>query len=227
MEPRLSSVKLCNALIMKTATAALDSTAVKNAYRRWAPIYDETFGVVAAQGRRLAVSLINRREGRVLEVGVGTGLSLPRYRAGLSVTGIDLSEDMLIRAAERLRRQEGRAADLAVMDASRLGFADGVFDTVAAMYVMTVVPDPAAVMREIERVTAPGGEIFIVNHFSRDGGLRGFLEKQLAPYADKIGWHPIFPVERVFVCPSLRLVERHDIAPLGLFSLLRFRKEGP
>jgi phosphatidylethanolamine/phosphatidyl-N-methylethanolamine N-methyltransferase len=202
----------------------LDESAIRRAYRRWAPFYDETFGVVAAHGRRAAVAHINTRAGRVLEVGVGTGLSLPRYKPSLDVTGIDLSEHMLDIAARRVRRGGLRNRHLALMDAGRLGFPDAAFETSVAMYVMTVVPDPVRVMREIERVTKPGGEVLIVNHFSREGGVRGFLERSLAPYADRLGWHPLFPVDRVCVCEGLTLVEQRDLMPFGLFSLLRFVK---
>lgn len=203
----------------------LDDASIKKAYRRWAPFYDQTFGLVATHGRRAAVSMINKREGRVLEVGVGTGLSLPRYRPELEVVGIDLSEHMLSLAADRVERLKTRGRGLVLMDAGRLAFPDHSFETSVAMYVMTVVPDPAAVMREIERVTKPGGEILVVNHFSREGGVRGFVENRLAPYADRVGWHPLFSVDRVCVCPNLTLLERRDLMPLGLFSLLRFKKE--
>lgn len=207
-----------------TQQPKLDDTSIKTAYRRWAPFYDRTFGLVAAHGRRVAVSAINKREGHVLEVGVGTGLSLPRYRPELSVTGIDLSEDMIVRAKQRVDREGMVRRGLALMDAGRLAFAPASFDTVVAMYVMTVVPDAAQVMHEIERVTKPGGEVYIVNHFSQEGGVRGALERGLATYADKIGWHPVFPVERVMVSPNLKLLERRDLQPFGLFSLLRFTK---
>ena len=111
------------------------------------------------------------------------------------------------------------------MDASALGFADESFDTVVAMYVMTVVPDPEKVMRELERVCAPGGEVVLVNHFSQEHGMRGFLERKLAPFADLIGWHAVFEPERVLICEDLRLAERRPLWPVGLFTMLRFVKE--
>jgi len=110
------------------------------------------------------------------------------------------------------------------MDASALGFADGVFDIVVAMYVMTVVPDPGAVMRELSRVCTPGGEVILVNHFSREDGLRGWVERKMAPLAETLGWHPVFETERVMVCPELALQEHTPMWPMGLFSMLRFVK---
>jgi phosphatidylethanolamine/phosphatidyl-N-methylethanolamine N-methyltransferase len=203
----------------------LDEAAVREAYRRWAPVYDNTFGLVAAAGRRKAVELINQRRGSVLEVGVGTGLSLPHYAPYLKITGIDLSTDMLEKARQRVARNgllniEG----LHEMDAAELTFPDESFDTVVAMYVMTVVPQPAKVLAELERVCKSGGEVMIVNHFSQDEGARGWVERKMAPYADKLGWHPVFPIERVMVRSNLSLIERKPLWPMGLFTLVRFRK---
>lgn len=204
----------------------LDESSVRRAYKRWAPVYDQTFGLIAAAGRRQAVNLINRMRGKVLEVGVGTGLSLPRYASHLEITGIDLSPEMLAKARERVAKlRPGNIRGLHEMDAGALTFPDGAFDVVAAMYVLTVVPDPVKVMHELERVCAPGGEVMLVNHFSQDHGVRGRIERRMAPYAETLGWHPVFPVERVMVCAGLRLMERRALAPFGLFSLLRFKKE--
>lgn len=204
----------------------LDSASVRHAYRRWAPVYDFTFGTVAESGRKHAAKIINRRRGRVLEVGVGTGLSLPCYEKHLTVTGIDLSPEMLDKARARVRRQGlGNIDGLYEMDAGALGFPDESFDTVVAMYVMTVVPDAEKVMRELERVCATGGEVILVNHFSQEEGVRGFVERRLAPLASSIGWHAVFTLDRVLVCEDLRLAERRMLWPFGLFTMLRFVKE--
>ena len=191
-----------------------------HAYRRWAPVYDFTFGTVAESGRKNAVKIINRRRGRVLEVGVGTGLSLPCYDKHLSITGIDLSPEMLDKARARVRRQGlGNIDGLHEMDAGALAFPDESFDTVVAMYVMTVVPDAEKVMRELERVCATGGEVILVNHFSQEEGVRGFVERRLAPLASSIGWHAVFTLDRVLVCEDLRLAERRMLWPFGLFTM--------
>jgi phosphatidylethanolamine/phosphatidyl-N-methylethanolamine N-methyltransferase len=205
----------------------IDEGAVLDAYRRWAPIYDYTFGMVAREGRRHAVELINEGAGRVLEVGVGTGLSLPDYDKHLEIVGIDLSPDMLEKARERVADEElGHVTGLHEMDAADLKFPDGAFDTVVAMYVMTVVPEPEIVMRELARVTKPGGQVLLVNHFSQREGVRGWVERRMAPFADKIGWRSVFDVSRVTVCDDLELVERKSLRPLGLFTMIRFAKAG-
>ena len=207
-------------------TPIMDTAAVREAYKRWAPVYDFTFGQVAKAGRIHAVEIINRRRGKVLEVGVGTGLSLPSYAPHLRITGIDLSPEMLDKARERVEeRGLSNVEALYEMDAGNLQFADDSFDTVVAMYVMTVVPDPERVMRELQRVCAPGGEVILVNHFSEDEGVRGWVERKMAPLADKLGWHPVFPVDKVMGCKGLRLSERRSLRPVGLFTMLRFVKQ--
>src|SRR6516162_4751426 len=118
-------------MVQEPDQPSLDENAVRAAYRAWAPVYDYTFGVIAGPGRRLAVSILNGIDGHVLEIGVGTGLSLPRYRPGLDVTGIDLSPDMLAKAKARIRRRGLLRMTLAVMDGSRLAFADESFDAAA------------------------------------------------------------------------------------------------
>ena len=211
--------------------ARMDEDAIRSAYRRWAPVYDHTFGRVAAEGRKHSVEIINQRKGRVLEVGVGTGLSLPTYGRHLEIVGIDLSPEMLEKARERVASERlNNVAGLHEMDASDLKFPAATFDTVVAMYVMTVVPEPEKVMRELSRVCRPGGEVIIVNHFSADEGkpgwegMRGWVERRMAPFADKLGWRPVFDIERVLVCEDLTLMEKRGLRPWGLFTMMRFRK---
>jgi phosphatidylethanolamine/phosphatidyl-N-methylethanolamine N-methyltransferase len=207
------------------AQKTLNLSSVREAYKRWAPIYDSTFGMIASAGRRTTVELINQRRGNVLEVGVGTGLSLPHYAPYLKVTGIDLSPEMLSKARERVMDGGLRNIEaLREMDAEHLEFPDNHFTTIVAMYVMTVVPDPEKVMAELERVCAPGGEVMIVNHFSQEHGIRGRVERLMAPYSDRLGWHPVFPIERIMVRSNLSLIERRPLWPAGLFTLVRFRK---
>jgi phosphatidylethanolamine/phosphatidyl-N-methylethanolamine N-methyltransferase len=200
--------------------------AVKVAYRRWAPVYDHTFGKVATEGRRHTANTINRhRTGKLLEVGVGTGLSLPDYKRDIEIVGIDLSTEMLEKARQRVDELGlTNVTGLHEMDAGELEFPDHTFDTVVAMYVMTVVPDPEKVMRELSRVTKPGGEVILVNHFSQEEGVRGWVERRMAPFADLIGWRPVFDHSRVMVCDDLKLIERKSVRPFGIFTMMRFQK---
>lgn len=207
--------------------AVMHEDTIKTAYRRWAPVYDHTFGKVAAEGRRHAVEVINRSTGRVLEVGVGTGLSLPDYGRHLEIVGIDLSPEMLKKAHEKVREFGlSNVTGIHEMDAGELQFEDASFDTVVAMYVLTVVPNPEKVMKELARVCKPGGEVMLVNHFSTEEGVRGWVERRMAPFGDKLGWRPVFDLDRVLVCDDLSLIERRGLRPMGIFTMLRFKKAG-
>lgn len=212
--------------VLAGKAAKLDETSIKKVYKRWAPIYDNTFGRFTTEGRRHAAEIINKRSGRVLEVGVGTGLSLQYYGAHMEVVGIDLSPEMLDKARQRVA-EEGldNVTGLHEMDAGELTFPDACFDTVVAMYTLTVVPDPVKVMRELQRVCKVGGQVVLVNHFSQDDGVRGWVERRMAPFGDKLGWHPVFDVSRVMVCDNLKLVDRQALRPWGLFTMLRFEKK--
>jgi phosphatidylethanolamine/phosphatidyl-N-methylethanolamine N-methyltransferase len=199
---------------------------VNRTYRRWAPIYDVSFGGISRAARRAGIALVNDRGGSVLEVGVGTGLSLPHYTGNLRVTGIDFSEDMLAHAREKVEQGAlSNVAALRQMDARRLDFADESFDTVVAMFLVSVAPEPERVMAEMSRVCRPGGEVIVVNHFARDHGVIALAERSFARFDRAIGWHSDFRIDHVLGAPGLTLVENRALWPLGLFSLLRFRKD--
>ncbi len=209
------------------AAPRLDEKTMLAAYSRWAPVYDWVFGKVFEAGRRAAVEVINRRAGRLLEVGVGTGLTLPRYRDHLTVTGIDLSPDMLAVAKKRVAEAKlGNVEALIEMDATRLAFADASFDTVAVMYTITVVPHPDQVMAEVERVTKPGGEAIFVSHFASENGLYKLVEGWLTPLTKKLGWRPYFPISRILGRPGFETIEVKRLGVLGLFSVARLRRTG-
>ena len=195
---------------------------MRDAYRRWAGVYDGVFGGVSGAGRRRAVAAVNRLPGtRVLEVGVGTGLALPLYNPQKRVVGIDLSRDMLRRArdrvaGERLRNVEG----LVEMDAESMAFQDGSFDIAVAMFTATVVPDARRLYREMRRVVRPGGELLFVNHFAAEGGVRWWAERTLAPLSRVLGWHPDFALTDLLEDPRAA-AEITECPPFGLFTLVR------
>lgn len=200
---------------------------VRLAYKRWAPVYDHTFGAVSDLARRSAVRYMNTRQGSTLEVGVGTGLALGDYAPHLEITGIDLSPEMLEKA--RLRVEEKGLTNIKAileMDAGDLKFADNSFDTTVAMFLITVVPDPEKVMHELARVTKPGGEVLLVNHFSTEEGVRGWVERRMAPFAELIGWRPVFDVSRVMGSNELELTGSEPLKPWGIFTMMHFRKKG-
>lgn len=207
----------------------MDLDSVRKSYQRYAPVYDATFGwLLGDRGRSLAAEIANERPGPVLEIGVGTGLTLRRYRKDHKVVGIDISPEMLARAQLRIKRSNGhgQVMKLAIMDASHLAFPDESFESVIAAYVVSVVPDPARVIAEIERVCRPGGDVVLVNHFRAENGVRAAVEKRLAPFSDKLGWRPDFELDEVLSRTKLELIDTTPISPFGLFTLLRLRKAG-
>ena len=203
---------------------------VEQAYDRWAPIYDLVFGGVFSMGRDAAIQATNKLGGRVLEVGVGTGISLPLYSPNVRIFGTDISEEMLKKAKRRvaegnLKNIEG----LSVMDAEKLEFPDNAFDVVMAQYVVTAVPNPEAALDEFARVLRPGGELIILTRVSADAGMRRFIEQRLQPVVRRLGFRTAeFAWSRytswLSGAKNMELVERRLIPPLGHFSLVRFRK---
>ena len=213
-------------------TAALDRDTIEKAYDRWAPIYDLVFGRVFEQGRQAAIAAaeahVGPGGGRILEVGLGTGISLLSYRPGNRIVGVDISAGMLRRALHRVVEHKlVHVEALAVMDAKHLALPDAAFDVVVAQYVITAVPDPEATLDEFVRVLRPGGEIVLVNHLGAESGLRRLFEQGFSPVARRLGWSPEFPFERLTQWvrrDGVRLIERRPMPPLGHFSLIRFGK---
>lgn len=203
----------------------MDIKAVESSYARWAPVYDKTFGAVTRAGRRRTVEFINCHGGSVLEVGVGTGLSLPHYAPEVSITGIDFSEDMLAKARQRVAEKAlQNVTALRQMDARELDFPDNSFDTVAAMHVLSVVPEPERVMAEICRVLKPGGKVVISNHFKSTQGVLASIEKFSAPFANVLGWHSDFAIETVLQEERLKLEQQEALPPFGLMTFLVLSK---
>jgi phosphatidylethanolamine/phosphatidyl-N-methylethanolamine N-methyltransferase len=205
---------------------------VAAAYDRWAPVYDLVFGAVFRQGRGAAIRAAERVGGRILEVGVGTGISLPDYKRSSRVYGVDISEPMLEKARRRVSRLGlSNVEAIEVMDAERLGFADDAFDVVVAQYVVTACPNPERALDEFVRVVRPGGEIVITTRVGADQGIRQKIERGLMPVTSRLGFRTEFPWERYEHWLARRrdvtLVERRALAPLGHFSLVRLRKAEP
>jgi phosphatidylethanolamine/phosphatidyl-N-methylethanolamine N-methyltransferase len=207
----------------------IDRAGVEKAYGRWAPVYDLVFGKVFDSGRQSTIAEANRIGGRILDVGVGTGLSLTDYAGGSRICGVDISEPMLRKAHARVRALKLDNVELlAVMDAKNLAFADGSFDAVVAQYVITAVPDPEATLDDFVRVLKPGGELILVNHIGAESGPRRIFELGFAPLARRLGWRPEFPWDRLVKWAArhggVSLLERRAMPPMGHFSLIRYRK---
>lgn len=211
-------------------TIDLDTAMVEKAYARWAPIYDVVCGPIFERGRRVAARAARTVGGRILEVGVGTGLSFDDYDATTEVTGIDLCAPMVAKAQERMASGAyPHVHSVQVMDAHDLDFADDSFDCVVAQFVITLVENPERVLSECARVVRPGGEIILVNHLYSEKGVSAAFERWFARHAGPLGLRPEFPFARLEAWArahgDIDLIERRPIPPLKVYTLVRFRRQ--
>ncbi len=204
----------------------MDIDGVRDAYRRYGRRYDLVFGAIFHHGRRTAIGKMDIQPGdHVLEVGVGTGLSLPEYPEGVHVTGIDLSPEMIELAEDRVERLELPNVTLAEMDAADMRFTDNCFDHVVAMYVLSVAPEPERVVDEMRRVCQPNGDLFVVNHFRSANPILRTCEKALSPLSRLVGFRPDFELEEFVERNDLDIRETQSVNLFGYWTLLRASRE--
>jgi phosphatidylethanolamine/phosphatidyl-N-methylethanolamine N-methyltransferase len=198
--------------------AAITRAQVERSYRRYAPVYDLLFGASLGPGRAAMTQLVTRLAPQhVLEVGVGTGLTLAQYPATARITGIDVSRDMLATAQHRVRPHDAGRIELLAMDAEAMDFADGSFDCVTLPYVISVTPNPDRLVAEVRRVCRPGGHIVIVNHFSGQPQWRS-IEALLRPLAAWLGFRTEFSLEQHVLRHPWQV---QSVEPVNLLSLSR------
>ena len=194
-------------------------------YSRFSHLYDHIFTkVFSPRIQRVIGDLGIERGSRVLEVGIGTGLSLSAYPRDCHLTGIDLAPDMLARARRRAQRLGWENVDLSVGNAQDLDFPDASFDYVTSFHVVSVVPDPSQMMREMFRVCRPGGTIVIINHFRSERRTIASIVDRLDPITRKLGWRTTLRVRDVLDSSPLELVQRFKTSPQSLFTVLIARR---
>lgn len=210
-------------------TPDLETSTVATAYARWAPIYDAVCGPIMVKGRRAAAAAARAVGGKILEVGVGTGLSFDDYDHTTEITGIDLSAPMLEKA--RTKMTSGRypyVKSVQQMDAHNMTFADATFDCVVAQFVITLVENPEQVLSECHRVVKPGGRIILVNHLYSEVGVAAAVERWAAQKTRGLGLRPEFPFSRLQAWAQSKtnaiLVERRKVAPFGIYTLVCFER---
>ena len=212
------------------ATRALSVTAVENdfvarVYEKLASVYDVVFGPTLHPGRLAAIERMDIRPGdRILEVGVGTGINASLYPSNCRVTGIDLSEPMLEKARERVAREGRRNVRLFEMDAASMTFGADRFDIVYAPYLVSVVPDPVKVVREMHRVCRPGGKIVILNHFRSPTRLLSSLERAISPFTVHIGFKSDLDLPGFLAQADLQPISIEKVNFPKIWSLVICRK---
>ena len=200
---------------------------VVRTYDRFAPLYDRVFGRVLAPGRRLMAAATTALEpASVLEVGVGTGLTLAGYPESARIVGIDLSQDMLERARARAARLPDRDIALHAMNAERMDFADNSFDCVTLPYVLSVTPHPARLVQEIRRVCKADGSILVLNHFS-GSQFWWLMERAVRSVADRVGFRADFGYEKHILAHDWRVVSAQSVNLFGLSKLVVLRNTKP
>ena len=213
------------------ATRALSVTAVENdfveaVYEKLAKVYDLTFGPALHPGRLQAIQRMNIQPGeRVLEVGVGTGINLSLYPKQAMVTGIDFSVSMLDKARDRVARKGLRNMRLLQMDAADLKFSDDSFDIVYAPYLISVVPDPVRVAREMRRVCRSGGRIIFLNHFLSPNLLLSRAERMISPFTIHIGFKADLDLPAFLAQSDLQPVSIEKVNVPRIWSLVTTIKD--
>lgn len=218
-EPRATALHEAAAAQPPSPTAspmALPAHSVVRTYDRFSPLYDLVFGAVLEPGRRaLTQAATALQPGSLLEVGVGTGLTLASYPAATRVVGVDLSGEMLERARARAAALPGRDIALHLMNAEALEFEDASFDCVTLPYVLSVTPQPARLVAEVRRVCKPDGHILVVNHFS---GSRFWwlMERAVRSMAQRVGFRSDFGFEQHVLAYDWQVL---SVRPVNLFQL--------
>lgn len=194
---------------------------IRKIYGRYARVYDAIFKRWFYPRQKHAIHALNIPPGgRVLDVGVGTGFSLPLYPNHAEVIGIDLLSEMLGEAQRKVHREQLRHVTLMEMDAERLAFSDNVFDYVIAAFVISVVPDPVRFLSEIKRVSKPEGQIVIINHFQSENRLMARLEKWAAPLCTKIGWHSDLSLADLVQLTNLQIEQKYSLNKIDLWDVV-------
>lgn len=190
-------------------------------YSEYAELYDKIFGkIFSDRVRQVIQSLAIPPGARVLELGVGTGTSLPAYPPHCSVIGIDLAPDMLARAREKIEKNGWHHVKVAEMDAQELGFPEDAFDLVTAFHTVTVVPDPIRMIREAKRVCRPGGRIVIVNHFTTEKPVLGSLTEALDPVTRRLGWRTNLRLRPFIAAADLKPERIYKFSKFSLYTVV-------
>lgn len=191
-------------------------------YRQLAPAYEAVWPLLARRRVWSNIRALGIPAGaKVLDVGVGTGMSLQGYPRHADVTGIDLSEEMLEQARRKIAREGWNHIHLRAMNAQKLEFPDATFDFVTAFHVISVVQNPRAMMGEIVRVCRPGGRILIINHFRSQRPWLAKMIDRADPVTRHLGWRTNLACQELLEELPLEVERQYKTSPMSLFTVLR------
>jgi len=200
----------------------MDSKSLERIYSTFSGFYDLVFGRFFHESRAKAIGLLNIRGGeKILEVGVGTGLSLPFYPKNCKVIGIDFCEPMLEKGRARLRRAPLPNVELLKMDAMQMVFPDNTFDAVFAAYVISAVPDPHQVLSEMIRVCKIGGKIVLLNHFRNGNRFISRCEEVISPLTKKMGFRADLDLAHLLRDMPLLVQHKQNVRPLNYWKAVQ------
>jgi len=206
--------------------AKMKESSTSKLYDLWAKFYDATFGALVHRRHVRAVELMRAQPGqRVLDLGVGTGMTLPVYRGDVEIVGIDLSAGMLGKAHDKVRSEQLDHVHLVQGDALHPPFAESSFDVIMVTHVISVVSEPAVLLRWVSRLVRPGGHVVILNHFQSDFALIRWFEQKLNPLFVKIGWRSDLDLGELLTDSTLTLEYQHKLAMYDLWQIVVLRRE--
>jgi phosphatidylethanolamine/phosphatidyl-N-methylethanolamine N-methyltransferase len=200
----------------------MSAESIERVYSAYSGFYDIVFGRFFHKSRAEAIQLLEIQDGdKVLEVGVGTGLSLPYYPRICRVTGIDFCGPMLEKGRQRVSESRLHHIELKQMDAMKMEFEDNAFDAVFAAYVITAVPDPRQVLSEMIRVCKPLGKIVLLNHFQNGNRFISICEKAVSPLCKRIGFRADLPLPSLLEGTPLRVEHTGSVRPLNYWKVVQ------
>jgi phosphatidylethanolamine/phosphatidyl-N-methylethanolamine N-methyltransferase len=195
----------------------------KKIYDKQSHIYDLTFGRLVKRRIERAIQQLDIKDGdMVLDLGVGTGNSLGYYPARGTIVGIDLSNGMLRLAARKIAEDNLTHARLVQGDALRLPFADDAFDHIFISHVISVVSDPVAVVREMQRVGKPGSRIVMLNHFQSSNRVIARVEKLVSPLCTRLGWRSDLALDDLIRLTGITIDYRYKMTTPDLWETVVF-----